>query len=227
MDALTQIAQLAKQQAAHDHSGHDFQHIRRVVANAQQLLAAYPQVDAFTVLATAYLHDYYDEKLVADPATVKTALSEELQHTVGLKAAQIQPIFFIIDHMSFAKNIDTHQSLDLAGQIVQDADRLDALGTVGIFRAIRYGAAHNNPDYDPAILPRQELTAANYRQPSTVVNHFYEKLFKLAATMNTPAAQQIARQRTAFMHQFLAEYFHEIGAQPPVTGESPATDTDS
>lgn len=210
MDQLTAIAQIAQEQAAGDRSGHDFAHIQRVVANARRLLAAYPTVDRTLVLATAYLHDYYDEKLVADPAQAKAVLEQKLAATAGLPKDEINQITFIIDHMSFAKNIGTRQPLPLAGQIVQDADRLDALGAVGIFRAIRYGATHGSPDYDPAIPPRRQLTAANYRQPSTIINHFYEKLFTLAGTMNTPAARQMAEERTAFMKQFVAEYMAEI-----------------
>ncbi|MFT9039857.1 HD domain-containing protein [Schleiferilactobacillus harbinensis] len=211
MDHLPAIIDLARQQAAGDQSGHDFAHIQRVAANARQLLTAYPDADQDLVLSTAYLHDYYDEKLVANTTAAKVALVQTLRTAVGLTQERIDQITFIIDHMSFSKNIETHQHLPLAGQIVQDADRLDALGAVGIFRAIRYGATHGNPDYDPHIPPRQELTAANYRQPSTIVNHFYEKLFKLAATMNTPIGRQMATERTAFMKQFIKEYFQEIG----------------
>ncbi len=129
----------------------------------------------------------------------------------GASAGQQQAVLAIIDHMGFKANLAGHQVLSLEGQLVQDADRIDALGAIGIARAFMYGGAHGSKMYDPALPPRQQLDAASYRHgETTVLNHFEEKLFKLAAQMNTPAGKKVAAQRTAVMRRFVTEFLAEF-----------------
>ena len=107
--------------------------------------------------------------------------------------------------MSFAHSLENRPTLSLEGQIVQDADWLDAIGAIGIARAIYYGAKHHEKLYDPAILPRENLTKEQYRNlaDETIINHFYEKLFKIKDLLNTAAAKEIATQRQALMRSFV------------------------
>ncbi|WP_390407305.1 HD domain-containing protein [Lacticaseibacillus jixiensis] len=204
------LTNYAKQGAALDHSGHAFDHIQRVVANAQLLLQQTPQADAAVVLAAAVLHDTYDDKLVAS-VTIAKRRTKQVLAQAGATVAQQEAIIAIIDHMSFKANLAAHQVLSLEGQLVQDADRLDAIGAVGIARTFMYGGAHGSRMYDPKRLPRHHLDETAYRSDeSTVLNHFDEKLFKLAAQMNTPQAKAIAAKRDAVMHEFVAEFLAEV-----------------
>lgn len=202
------IEQFVRTALAQEHSGHGFDHIQRVVNNARLIQRQVGDGDLTTITLAALLHDVIDEKIVSDVAQARQTVAAVLTQN-GIDKTQSTVIFDIIDHMSFSKNINQHQTLSLEGQIVQDADRLDAIGAIGIGRTFMYGGAHDGVAYDPAIEPRTELTKANYREPSTVINHFYEKLFKLAATMNTQVAREIATARTQVMQDFVAEYIAE------------------
>lgn len=202
------IEQFVRTALAQEHSGHGFDHIQRVVNNARLIQRQVGDGDLTTIILAALLHDVIDEKIVSDVAQARQSVAAVLTQN-GIDKMQSTAIFDIIDHMSFSKNINQHQTLSLEGQIVQDADRLDAIGAIGIGRTFMYGGAHDGMAYDPEIQPRAELTKANYREPSTVINHFYEKLFKLAATMNTQVAREIATARTQVMQDFVAEYIAE------------------
>lgn len=206
------IEQFVRTQLAAEHSGHGFDHIQRVVTNARLIQQKESAGNLMTIILAAMLHDVIDEKIVPDVEQARQKVSTVLTDN-GIEEDQQMAIWDIIDHISFAKNINQHQTLSIEGQIVQDADRLDAIGAIGIGRAFMYGGAHNGVAYDPERQPRTELTKANYREPATVVNHFYEKLFKLAATMNTRAAREVAQARTDFMHQFINQYLAEWEGQ--------------
>lgn len=188
-----------------DQTGHSVDHIKRVVHLAQKIAQA-EQQPLFMPLFAATLHDVIDPKLFAQPEQARQALTTFLQQ-IQVPAAIQQELWDIIDHMSFRKNLEQPQKLTLAGQIVQDADRLDAIGAIGIGRTFYYGGHFGDPMYDPALPPRQHMTAAEYAQGnSTVINHFYEKLLTLAQQMNTPTGQQLAADRQAFMETFLTRF---------------------
>lgn len=206
---LTGIRTYARQKLAQDHSGHGSDHLERVNRLARRLAQA-EQANLNLTLAAAWLHDVIDDKLMADPERAHHDLVDQLT-TIGVSSADQTAIFDIIDHMSFSKSLNGAQKLSLEGQIVQDADRLDAIGAIGIARALYYSGHVGEKIYDPAIAPREHLTKEQYRQqPGTAINHFYEKLFKLADMMNTPAAKALAKRRTdvmrAFVDQFKAEW---------------------
>ncbi|OTF90196.1 phosphohydrolase, partial [Ligilactobacillus salivarius] len=119
---------------------------------------------------------------------------------------------FIITHMSFAHSLqDDNFQLPLSGQIVQDADWLDAIGAIGITRAIYYGGHHVEKIYNPALAPRTNMTREEYRNldDETIINHFYEKLLKLKDMLNTPTANKIAEHRQQVMLDFLDEFKNE------------------
>lgn len=202
------IQNFVDEQMGQDSSGHDVAHIQRVVNLARYLLKTQPTANQEIVLVAAATHDILDDKLVSDVATKRIELTQVYQQA-GLSAEEITEIFAIIDHMSYSKNLQHHYQLTLEGQLVQDADRLDALGAIGIGRTFYYGAHTGAPMYDPTIKPRSDLTKQDYRQKSPVINHFYEKLFKLGELMNTPEAQKLAAQRIKFMQEFVATFKHE------------------
>lgn len=187
-----------------DHSGHSIDHIQRVV-RLTKTLCQQEHVAAFVPLLAATLHDVIDDKVVADVAVARQQLRDFLA-AEQVSDEQQTEIWLIIDRLSFSKNLVHKQALPLSGQIVQDADRLDAIGAIGIARTFYYGGHTGAPLYDPAIKPRTQMDKAAYRQQSPVINHFYEKLLLLQASMNTPSAKKIAAQRQQVMLAFLAEF---------------------
>lgn len=211
---LEKIAQYSHAHMTQDRTGHGYDHIRRVVAMARKL-SAKENADLLVTLASAYLHDVIDDKLVDDPKTaldgLKTFLSE-----VEVSAPQIEQILFIIQNMSFAHTLDNKPvQLPLEGQIVQDSDWLDAIGAIGVTRAIYFGGHHSEKIYDPRIKPRESMTKEEYRnlQNETIINHFYEKLLKIKDKLNTPSAKKIAENRQRFMLDFLTEFQAEWDAK--------------
>lgn len=205
---VSNIHSFVKQKLANDFSGHDLAHIERVVKLAQLILEDEPKANYFIVILSAYLHDVIDEKVVLDVNQAITELHDFLQ-LQNITDDEIQTIFYIIENMSYRKNLNHKQTLSLDGQIVQDADRLDALGAIGIGRTFYYGGNKHNIMYDPNIPPRTELTEISYKQPTTVINHFYEKLFLLKGMMNTQTGKKLAQQRHDFLVQFVKMFEKE------------------
>ncbi|WP_216395323.1 HD domain-containing protein [Arcanobacterium phocae] len=197
-----------------DSSGHGMDHIDRVVSLCQRIIADTDEpVDTDVILMSAYVHDMIDPKVVSDPARARQDLTDFL-HSQQLSDSQIAEIFEIIDHMSFAKNLTAHQPLNINGQIVQDADRLDAIGAIGIARAFYYGGKFGDPLYDPARPPRDLNDETQYRVHTTVINHFYEKLFRLTDSLNTPVAQRIGELRNERMRSFVVDFISEWNGKP-------------
>lgn len=205
---LKQIAAYAQEVLEKDASGHSMDHIERVVKMARRL-AASEACDHFLVVASAYLHDVIDDKLVSDVAVARLELQAFLL-SIGVESGRVQTIFYIIDHVSFSASIGKEpEELTIEAQIVQDADRLDAVGAMGIGRTFYYGGHTGHRIYDPAIPPRQLKNKAEYRVNETVINHFYEKLLLLPDKMHTPLARQIGQERQQVMEVFLATFMKE------------------
>ena len=205
---LENVKAFVKQKLSHDFSGHDMAHIERVVKLANKILNNQPQANAFIVLMSAYLHDVIDEKVIADVDNAINELQGYLR-SLNLTTEEMRAIFDIIENMSYRKNLSQKTTLSLEGQIVQDADRLDAIGAIGIGRTFYYGGNKHNIMHDPNILPRTKLNEDNYKQPNTVINHFYEKLFLLKDMMNTQTAKQIAEQRHEILVKFVKQFEQE------------------
>ena len=205
---LNSIKLFVQQKLSHDFSGHDMAHIERVVKLAEKILNDQPQADAFIVLMSAYLHDVIDEKVVEDVDKAIIELRDYLQ-LLKVTTNEINAIFAIIENMSYRKNLLQKNELSLEGQIVQDADRLDAIGAIGIGRTFYYGGNKHNIMHDPNITPRTKLNEDNYKQPNTVINHFYEKLFLLKDMMNTDIAKQIAERRHKILVEFVNQFEQE------------------
>ncbi|MGM9891753.1 HD domain-containing protein [Limosilactobacillus sp.] len=193
-----------------DSTGHGMDHINRVVKMAKKI-ALGEGVDPFVPVAAAYLHDTIDEKLVANVDEAKEELWTYLEQN-GFDDADIVTIMDVITNISFAHTLDDEPiHLTKVGEIVRDADWLDAIGAIGIIRAIYYGGAHHEKIYDPLVKPRENMTHDEYRNldDETIINHFYEKILKLAGMLQTPTAQRIAVHRQQFLKDFLTEFHHE------------------
>ncbi|MCH5148727.1 MAG: HD domain-containing protein [Clostridiales bacterium] len=190
-----------------DHSGHDYFHTLRVYNTATKI-AIKENAHLLTVQLAALLHDVDDIKL--SPQTHKykdRAVSFLKEH--GVSPEIIMTICDIISEISF-KGTDTVVPKTIEGKCVQDADRLDAIGAIGIARAFAYGGNHNSVIHDPDIKPAVNMNADEYRNHvSTTLNHFYEKLFLLKDMMNTEAAKEIAQQRDEYMKAYIAEFLDE------------------
>ncbi|WP_078554250.1 HD domain-containing protein [Bacillus alkalicellulosilyticus] len=192
--------------AIHDNekSGHDWYHVERVTKLAETI-AREEQADEFTCKLAALFHDVPDEKLVDDVE----AKIEEIDNWLTQHGVESGPILDIIKNMSF-KGGQTHHKLSLEGQVVQDADRLDAIGAIGIARTFVYAGHKGDLMYDPELPFREEMTAKEYREgKSTAINHFYEKLLKLKGLMNTDTGKNMAEQRHSYMVEFLNQFTNE------------------
>lgn len=181
-------------------ASHDWQHIERVRKNARQILET-QKADAFIVEMAVMLHD------VSDPKYKKQGEDpeKEILDSLDLSGEQKKHIAEIIASVSF-KGGNGQAPASLEAEIVQDADRLDAIGAVGIARTFAYGGAKGRKLYDWEEEPRTEMTEEQYRSKATSsTTHFYEKLLKLKEGINTEAGRQIAEERHAFMLSFLKQ----------------------
>lgn len=206
MDQTQQLAQLhayTYEKLSHDHTGHDMAHIERVVKMARNLNEKLGG-NSFVVQAAALLHDVVDEKLFTDIDQAKASVIAQMQ-ALELSQSDQDHIMEIISKMSFSHSLAGKQEPSLEGQIVQDADWLDA---IGIARAIYYGARHEEKLYDPAMPPREKLDKTAYRDLSneTIINHFYEKLFKIKDMLNTAEAKAIAQERHELMVAYVTAF---------------------
>ena len=209
------VIDFTKKHLEGEKTGHDFYHGERVAKLASKMyLADHEHAhrdsrEVAIIKSAGYLHDTIDEKICADPAKVVKEI-EELLPQLGFNDLEAWDILYTIQHMSFSANIEHHYHLPLSGQYVQDADRLESLGAIGIARAFTYGGKHGNKIYDPKIKPEKLVSHDQYRNhEETTINHFYEKLFSLADLMNTLAAKKEAERRTAYMRNFVREFMQE------------------
>lgn len=210
-EKLARIKEFTEKVLQSDKTGHDMTHIERVLAMTQHILATEPTANAFVAQAAAILHDTYDDKLFEDVDLAKSRVIKLLTD-IAVPAEQQVEIFNIIDNMSWSKQrFGEPAKLSLAGKIVQDADRLDAIGAIAIARAIQFGAIKGDALYDPTMPPRHITTKASYRKGdgNTVINHFYEKLFLLKDYLNTPEGQRIGIERDRIMHDFVDQFEKE------------------
>lgn len=208
MEQLVQNAtKFIKEVFQNDFSGHDFFHSMRVYRTAINIAEA-EHADMQVVALAALLHDVDDRKL--SPMTAeKKENAARFMRSQNVPESEIRQVCQIIDEVSF-KGTDSVRPSTPEGKCVQDADRLDALGAIGIARTFAYGGSHNCAIYDPELPPRTAMNQAQYySSKSTSLNHFYEKLFLLEGMMNTETGKAIARKRTQYMQQFVDEFLHE------------------
>ncbi len=189
-------------------TGHDWWHIDRVRKNALKI-AKEESADLFVVEMASLLHDIGDRKVTGlkddsiEPA--KSFLDSTDMHT-DIK----ERILEIIDKMSFSKNIESMKELSIEGKVVQDADRLDAIGAIGIARCFAFGGKKSRVLYDPERMPENHVDLESYKKSTgSSINHFYEKLLLLKNLMNTETGKRMAEERHNFMEAFLKKFFSE------------------
>lgn len=204
---ISATIEYVKEVFATDFSGHDFFHTMRVYQMATKI-AMEEKADLQIVQLAALLHDVDDRKLSPETCENKDRAVAYMR-SKGLSEDTITRVKDIIGEVSFA-GTDSVVSKTLEGMCVQDADRLDALGAMGIARAFAYGGNHNRVMYDPEIPPALNMGKEEYQNHvSTTVNHFYEKLFLLKDMMNTESAKRIAGHREQYMREYIDEFLAE------------------
>ena len=212
MDKKTIISQtitFVKQQLKGDATGHDWWHVHRVWHMALTL-AEQEGADLFVVQLAALLHDIADWKFHAGDDKKGGVIARQWLESLGLEEKVISHVCQIVSDISFkgagvATNMKT-----IEGKVVQDADRLDAIGAIGIARAFAYGGYKKREMYNPEIEPLLHQSFEQYKNSEgTTVNHFHEKLLLLKNRMNTQSALQIAEERHQFMEVFLDKFLKE------------------
>lgn len=189
--------------------GHDWWHIYRVWKQARHI-AATEQVDLLVVELGALLHDIADSKFHNGDEEVGPARAKDFLEQLQVEAPVVEHVENIIRHISFkgGNQARTFYSPELG--VVQDADRLDALGAIGIARAFNYGGFRNRSLYDPAIAPVMDMSKDAYKKStSPTINHFYEKLLLLKDRMNTATGRALAEERHRYMEDFLERFYKE------------------
>jgi len=190
--------------------GHDWFHIERVYKNCLRLLETEPG-DRLIVLLGALLHDIADAKFHHGDETLGPKMAGSFLQSQHVNEEVIEAVINIINHISFKSSLGKGpQFTSPELSIVQDADRLDALGAIGIARCFNYGGFKNRVLYDPEIAPNLSMTKEAYKNSTApTINHFYEKLLLLKDKMNTPTGKELARARHTFMETYLAQFFAE------------------
>lgn len=194
---------------ANAESGHDWWHICRVWKTAKQI-AKGEIADMLVVELGALLHDIADSKFNGGDEAIGPAKAKVFLETLQLEATTIDHVVQIVANISFkgGKEVQLFKSIEL--DIVQDADRLDAMGAIGIARAFNYGGFKNRPIHNPNIAPNLNKTKEQYKHNNDpTIHHFYEKLLLLKDKMNTTTGKQLAQERHQFMEQFLAQFYKE------------------
>lgn len=188
-------------------SGHDYFHTLRVFRMAT-LIAKEEKADLQTVQLAALLHDVDDRKLSPETWESKANARRFLAEN-QVDEETVDRVLTIIGEISYAGK-DSVTPITLEGKCAQDADRLDAIGAIGIGRAFAYGGNHNRLMHHPDIPPKQNMSKEEYyNHEATTLNHFYEKLFLLVDLMNTPTAKRIGEARQAYMKAFVQEFLDE------------------
>lgn len=208
-DLINNTILFVRQKLENAEGGHDWFHIERVYRNA--LLIADGEVCDMTVVKLgALLHDIADSKFHNGDETVGPKIAREFLESKNVDEVTIEHIIKIIENVSFkgGKTEKLFSSAEL--DIVQDADRLDAIGAIGIARTFNYGGFKNRALYNPEIAPNLNMSKEEYKNSDApTINHFYEKLLLLKDKMNTKTGKQIAQERHQFMEKFLSQFYAE------------------
>lgn len=209
-DLIAPTAAFIADKFAHEGSGHDWAHSRRVWQTSRALAAQTPGADVLVVELGALLHDVADWKFHQGDEEAGPRAARQWLAGLAAPEALIAHVERIIREISFkGLGVPTPMS-SLEGQLVQDADRLDAIGAIGVARAFAYGGHQGRPLHDPAVAPVAHESFAAYKQNvAPTLNHFYEKLLHLRERLHTPAARRVAEERHAFLETFLAQFLRE------------------
>ena len=190
-------------------AGHDWFHIERVWKLSKRI-ADSETCNLQVVELSALLHDIADPKFHDGDETLALKISNEFLQSQNVSADIIEQVLFIIKNISFKNREEAPEILPIELQIVQDADRIDAIGAIGIARTFNFGGFKNNLMYHPDIQPELNMTKEEYKKSKgTTINHFYEKLLLLKDLMNTETGKKLAAERHDFMVEFLDQFSRE------------------
>lgn len=213
MQIINNTILFVKNQLTHAEGGHDWFHIERVYKNAL-LIAEEEECDLTVVKLGALLHDIADSKFHGGDETVGPKTARTFLESQNVSEDIILHVIAIIENISFKGGNFEKKFNSKELEIVQDADRLDALGAIGIARTFNYGGFKNRPLYNPNIQPNLNMNKEEYKNSeSPTLNHFYEKLLLLKDKMNTETGKKIAQKRHDFMVTFLSQFYAEWDGQ--------------
>ncbi len=206
---IQKTEEYVRSELAQAEGGHDWWHIHRVRNNALKIAETEPG-DRFVIELAALLHDIADAKFHDGDDEIGPRKTEAFLLTQRVPSTVVEHVCRIVENISFKGGHVPPEFDSLELRIVQDADRLDAIGAIGIARAFNYGGYRGRLLYDPGIKPDLQMTKEAYRNNTApTINHFYEKLLLLKDRMNTAAGKEMAEQRHHFMQQYLDQFYQE------------------
>ena len=211
--AIQQTIDFVKEKLKNAEGGHDWFHIERVYKNAI-LISEEENCHVFTVKLAALLHDIADSKFHNGDENIGPTIARSFLENLEIKEEVTNHVVQIIENVSFKGGHKSSNFRSIELDIVQDADRLDAIGAIGIARTFNYGGFKNRALYDPEIKPNLEMTKEEYKSSTApTINHFYEKLLLLKDRMNTATGKKIAKERHQFMEYYLQQFYKEWNGQ--------------
>ncbi|MDA3929946.1 MAG: HD domain-containing protein [Prolixibacteraceae bacterium] len=208
-ETIEEIAAIVEQKFKHEASGHDWWHIYRVWMLARRI-GNTEKVNLYIVELASLLHDIADWKFNDGNLKAGGIEAQNILLSLNVEEKIILAVTSIIDNVSYKGAGVKTPMKSIEGKVVQDADRLDAIGAVGIARTFAYGGSKNRAMYDPTIIPVLHANFEEYKHSvAPTINHFYEKLLLLKERMNTATGKQIAIDRHHFMESYLEQFFNE------------------
>lgn len=204
---MDNIIKFVKEELKNDHSGHDFKHIERVVNNAKKIMKVNGGNERI-ILTACYLHDIIDKKLFNDIESQLNKVNTTLKNN-NYSEEEIKEIIDIITSISFNGG-DFKELTTINSMVVRDADRLDAIGSIGIIRAIQYGTIHNREFYEDDNIKEVDDKYYFNKSTNSTLSHFYDKLLKLESLMLTSEGKRLAETRTKIMSDFLDNFYNEL-----------------
>lgn len=208
-EQITKTIAFVKETLKNAEGGHDWFHIDRVYKNAL-LISKNEDVDAFIVALGALLHDIADSKFHDGDETIGPQIARTFLFKINVDSKVIEHVVHIIENISFKGGHEAQKFNSPELDVIQDADRLDAIGAIGIARCFNYGGFKDRALFDPSIKPNLKMTKEAYKaSKAPTINHFYEKLLLLKDRMNTKTGRKIAEKRHVYMEQFLEQFYNE------------------
>ncbi|PWL39699.1 phosphohydrolase [Flagellimonas aquimarina] len=210
-EILEHTISFVKETLENAEGGHDWFHIERVF-NTAKFISKHEKVDALVVKLAALLHDIADPKFYNGDESIGPKMAYDFLNTLKVDQETINHIIEIIKHVSFKNSLEKNQKVfsSIELKVVQDADRLDAIGAIGIARAFNYGGYKNRELHNPEISPNLNMTKEEYKRSNApTINHFYEKLLLLKEKMNTTTGKKLAEERHQYMLGFLKQFHKE------------------
>lgn len=206
---INETARYVRDALEKDSTGHDWWHAYRVW-NTARYIARKEHADMFTVELAALLHDVADWKFHKGDESAGTRKARKWLRSLKVDEKVVVDVCEIVENISFKGALHKNKIKGIEGMVVQDADRLDATGAMGISRCFAFGGRLERPIYDPKLKPKLNMTAEEYKSMNkTSINHFYEKLLLLKDRMNTKTGKRMVVKRHRFMERFLKEFFDE------------------